>query len=93
MVRLYFDMETFRPCKEDAFVNEKIISCGLLVDETPYHENSLKEKGELIPFSEWDGLDEWAIVQRFMNMLLRLTRSIDLRLSVDLIFCVLMYHY
>lgn len=52
MVRIYLDLETYRPLKEDAFVNEKIISCGLLVDETPYCENSLKEKGELLEADE-----------------------------------------
>jgi hypothetical protein len=64
MVRLYFDLETYRPHREDAFVDEKIISCGLLVDETPYCEDSLKETGELLLFSEWDELDERAIVAK-----------------------------
>jgi hypothetical protein len=64
MVRLYFDLETYRPRREDAFVDEKIISCGLLVDETPYCEDSLKETGELLLFSEWDELDERAIVAK-----------------------------
>jgi len=63
-VRLYFDLETYRPRREDAFVDEKIISCGLLVDETPYCEDSLKETGELLLFSEWDELDERAIVAK-----------------------------
>ena len=63
-MRLYFDLETYRPRREDAFVDEKIISCGLLVDETPYCEDSLKETGELLLFSEWDELDERAIVAK-----------------------------
>jgi len=43
MVRLYLDLETYRPKKEGSFVEERIISSGLLIDETPYQEDSLKE--------------------------------------------------
>jgi hypothetical protein len=32
MVRLYFDLETYRPRKEGSFVEERIISGGLLID-------------------------------------------------------------
>jgi len=64
MVRLYLDLETYRPRREGAFVGEKIVSCGLLIDETPYDENSLKEQGKLVLFSEWDGLNERDIVAK-----------------------------
>jgi len=64
MVRLYLDLETYRPRLEGAFVDERIISCGLLMDETPYCEDSLKEDVETVLLSEWDGLDERAIVAK-----------------------------
>lgn len=35
-MRLYLDIETYRPRKEDAFIGEKIIAIGLLEDRTPY---------------------------------------------------------
>jgi hypothetical protein len=35
MVRLYLDLETYRPRKEGSFIEERIISVGLLIDETP----------------------------------------------------------
>lgn len=62
MVRLYLDLETYRPRKEGSFVEERIISSGLLIDETPYHEDSLKEKIDPILISEWDELTEQQIV-------------------------------
>lgn len=74
MVRIYLDLETYCPLKEDTFVNEKIISCGLLVDETPYCEDSLKEKGELILFNEWDELDERVIVSKVNDYVAEMQR-------------------
>ena len=62
MVRLYLDLETYRPNVEEAFVNERIISTGIIVDRTSYHERSLKRDIEPVLYSEWDGLDEKAIV-------------------------------
>ena len=67
MVRLYFDLETYRPRKEGSFVEERIISGGLLIDETPYQEDSLKESIDPILISEWDGLNECEIVRKVQD--------------------------
>ena len=75
MVRLYLDLETYRPRKQDAFVDERIISGGLLVDETPYREDSLNEDIEPILINEWDGLDERGIVMRVHDYVKESLRS------------------
>jgi len=62
MVRLYLDLETYRPRKEGSFIDERIISIGFLIDETPYQEESLKQVIDPILISEWDGLSEYEIV-------------------------------
>lgn len=62
MVRLYLDLETYRPKNEDAFVNERIILAGLMIDETPYHKDGLEKDIDTALFKEWGGLDERAIV-------------------------------
>ncbi|MBS7633733.1 hypothetical protein KEJ15_09035 [Candidatus Bathyarchaeota archaeon] len=67
MVRLYLDLETYRPRKEGAFVDERIISSGLLIDETAYHEDSLKESIKPVLISEWDGLSECEIVRKVQD--------------------------
>lgn len=64
MVRIYLDIETYRPNKAEAFVAEKVISSGLLIDKTPYNEDSLKENVKPVLISEWDGLSEEEIVRR-----------------------------
>ena len=75
MVRIYLDLETYRPRKESAFVDERIISCGLLVDEAPYCEDSLKEKGQIVLFNEWDGLNELAIVAKVYDCVVEAQRG------------------
>jgi hypothetical protein len=67
MVRLYLDLETYRPKKEGSFVEERIISSGLLIDESPYQEDSLKENLDPILLSEWDGLNECEIVRKVQD--------------------------
>jgi len=62
LVRLYLDLETYRPRDKGSFVDERIISSGFLIDETPYQEDSLCEDIKPILIKEWDGLDERAIV-------------------------------
>ncbi len=62
MVRLYLELETYRPNVEDAFINERVITAGVAVDRTSYHERSLKRAVEPVIYSEWEGLDEKAIV-------------------------------
>lgn len=68
MVRIYLDLETHRPKKEDAFVEEKIISGGMLIDETPYEEESLRFSINPILISEWGGLNECQIVGKIQNI-------------------------
>lgn len=67
MVRLYIDLETYRPRKEDAFIDERIILGGLLIDETKYSEDSLDKNIEPILLKEWDGLDERTIVTKLQG--------------------------
>jgi hypothetical protein len=67
LVRLYLDLETYRPKKEGSFVEERIISSGLLIDETPYQEDSLKESIKPILINEWDGLNECQIVSKVQD--------------------------
>jgi len=67
MVRLYLDLETYRPRKEGSFVEERIISNGLLIDETPYREDSLKESIAPILISEWNGFNECQIVRKIQD--------------------------
>jgi len=75
MVRLYIDLETYRPRKEDAFIDEKVVLGGLLIDETPYSEDSLNEVIEPILLKEWDGLDERTIVTKLQNYVKEALRS------------------
>jgi len=74
MVRLYIDLETYRPNVDEAFINERIISAGIIVDRTSYHERSLKRDVEPTLYSEWDGLDEKAIVSE-VERTIRMTCS------------------
>ncbi len=67
MVRIYLDLETFRPKRENAFIEEKIISAGLLIDETPYNEYSLGQKIDPVIISEWKGLNECQIVAKVQD--------------------------
>ena len=75
MVRLYFDLETYRPHRESAFVNEKIISGGLLIDETPYQKDSLNEGIKPVLLNEWDGIDEREIVLKVQTYVRESLRS------------------
>lgn len=62
MVRLYIDLETYRPSPEKAFIDERIVLVGLIIDETFYSEDSLTTDIEPILLREWNGLDEKKIV-------------------------------
>jgi len=64
LVRLYLDLETYRPRKEGSFVEEKLISVGLLIDETIYREESLSEEIDPIMLSEWNCDNETQIVEK-----------------------------
>lgn len=67
MVRIYLDIETYRPNEAEAFVNEKVISSGLLVDETPYNEDSLRESVKPVLICEWNGLNEREIINKLQG--------------------------
>ncbi|RLE53127.1 MAG: hypothetical protein DRJ30_07160 [Candidatus Methanomethylicota archaeon] len=65
MVRLYLDIETYRPSSKDAFTNENIIAIGVLEDFTPYSSKSLNFcVGEQI-FTEWETGSEENIIKNF----------------------------
>jgi len=96
MVRLYIDLETYRLRREDAFIDERIISAGILLDNTPYHESSFHDEIDLIVFSEWDSLNEIQIVsnvERLVNESLNQHRFIVicgyniLRFDMPLLVC------
>jgi DNA polymerase elongation subunit (family B) len=78
MVRIYFDIETFRERDEDAFVNEEIIAIGFIEDDTPYLKSSLKKDVKIKFFCRWDikkGNPEKEIVRKFYNYLKELSKK------------------
>jgi hypothetical protein len=96
MVRLYLDIETYRPNKAEAFVNERIISSGLLIDETPYNEDSLKEDIKPVLTSEWDGFSEFEIVKNVQDQVKEVRKNYEfvvlcgfniLRFDIPLLTC------
>jgi hypothetical protein len=89
MVRLYLDLETYRPRKEGSFVEEKVIASGLLIDETPYQEDSLKESVDPILLTEWSGLDECGIVGKLQDQVK--TSMMNHRFTVICGFNILMF--
>lgn len=62
MVRLYFDIETYR--QRSAF-DEKIIAIGVIEDWTPFSESSLNREVDIHVFSEKNCGDESKIVHEF----------------------------
>ena len=62
MARIYLDLETYRPDEDGAFIDEKIIAAGLLVDRTPYNEKSIERHIPPILYCEWNGFDEKKII-------------------------------
>ena len=62
MARIYLDLETYRPSEDGAFIGEKIIAAGLLIDKTRYESSSLERKIPPILYCEWSGFDEKRIV-------------------------------
>lgn len=68
-MRIYLDVETYRPKKEDAFIKEKIISIGVLEDLTPYNKDSLNQI--ICPkfFTEWELESENKVITDFYNYL------------------------
>ena len=75
MVRVYLDVETYRPRKEDAFINEKVIAIGVLEDWTPYRESSLQPSPSSIEYrviAEWRLGSEREIIFELYSYLYRL---------------------
>jgi len=69
MVRIYLDVETYRPRKEDVFVNERVIAIGLLEDFTPYTTDSLNMPVNRLLFTEWGLGSEEKVVRDFYRYL------------------------
>jgi hypothetical protein len=63
MTRIYIDLETYRPDEGGAFIDEKIIAAGLIVDKTAYHSDNLKQNIPPMIFAEWKGHNEKKIVE------------------------------
>lgn len=53
-MRIYLDIETYRPEVKKAFIYEKVISIGVLKDWTPYDPSSLNQSIEPSLFTEWE---------------------------------------
>lgn len=65
MVRIYLDVETYRPRKEDAWIKEKVIAIGVFEDRTPYKLESIEKSLELKSFTEWNLSSEERIIKDF----------------------------
>jgi len=72
-MRLYLDVETYRPREEDAFTGEKIIAIGILEDWTPYAPESseiwYERSVEPRYFTEWVLGGESIAVSQFYDYL------------------------
>ena len=58
LLRLYLDVETYRPRKEDAFINEEVIAIGVIEDWTRYDPESTSikcEESEAFSVGYWVG--------------------------------------
>lgn len=70
-MRLYLDIETYRP--KEAFIDEKIITIGLIVDRTGYEQESSKIWGppqvDFKYFTEWGVGDERSVITKFYDYL------------------------
>ncbi len=69
MVRIYLDLETYRPKDEGAFTDERIIVVGGVKDESPFAEGSLKIEPSLTVYSEWNDGSERQILARLFSFL------------------------
>lgn len=76
MVRIYLDVETYRPRKkEDAFVNERVIAIGLLEDYTPHTTDSLNKPVNKLLFKEWELGSEEKVIRDFYRYLMGVIMS------------------
>ena len=78
LVRLYMDVETYRPDSAGAFVNEKIILIAFLKDESAFSVDSLTVDPELIAFPNDGPSEENEILKRSLDLVrdMRLTHRI-----------------
>jgi hypothetical protein len=77
-MRLYLDIETYRPKKDDVFIDEKIIAIGIIEDWTSYIECSSvndERKTSTFYFAEWEYGDEMNIICEFYKYLNKLKDS------------------
>ena len=70
MVRLYMDVEAYRPERTGAFVNEKIILVAFLKDETPFSVDSLNKDAEVVTFPMEKFSPENEIIKRSLEYVL-----------------------
>ncbi len=78
-MRIYLDIETYRPEKEDAFIGEKLVAVGVLEDWTRYVPESAdvwdSESVRFHYFTEWDLGGESQVVTKFYNYLQELIQD------------------
>jgi hypothetical protein len=70
LVRLYMDVETYRPETTGAFVNEKVILVAFLKDETPFSVDSLNKESEVVAFPKEKFTPEYEIIKRTLEYVL-----------------------
>jgi len=87
-LRLYLDVETYRPREEDAFINEEVIAIGVIEDWTRYDPESTSIKCEesetfgvgcvLRFFTIWgNNNDEGELVRRFYKYFMGVRNRAD----------------
>ncbi|GAB6147487.1 3'-5' exonuclease family protein [Stetteria hydrogenophila] len=76
-LRLYLDVETYRPRKGASFTEERVIAVGVLEDWTPYAPDSAGEWGRVKCryFTEWELGSERNVVKEFYDYLKGLIRA------------------
>ena len=84
-MRLYIDVETYRPDKDKAFTGEKIIVIGVIEDRTPYDQSSASiwdpPPVKTLYFKEWELGGEREVVIEFYNYLRGLVDELGNRKS------------
>lgn len=92
-MRLYLDVETYRPRKEGAFVDEKVIAIGVVEDWTKYNPESASIKCEkngpsgtgcvIRFFTSWENdNDEGALVRRFYEYFIEINNKNNLVITI-----------
>jgi hypothetical protein len=72
-MRIYLDIETYRPVKEESFTNEKIVVIGVIEDWTPYRSSSSNiwdsSSVKTLFFKEWELGSEKNVLASFYGYL------------------------